>query len=67
MENVGGDDEKAIFEGGFCVVGVGRVVRFRYAPEEEKCFTMRRIQVRDLSSGTSPERIAPESVTPLHS
>jgi hypothetical protein len=28
---------------------------------------MRRIGGRGLSSGTSPERIAPESVTPLHS
>jgi len=27
------------------------------------CFTMRRIRGRGLSSGTSPERIAPESVT----
>jgi hypothetical protein len=28
---------------------------------------MRRISGRGLSSGTSPERIAPESLTPLHS
>jgi hypothetical protein len=33
----------------------------------ERCFTMRRIKRRGLSFGTSPERIAPESLTRLHS
>ena len=31
------------------------------------CLTLRRVSGRGLSSGTSPERIAPESVTRLHS
>jgi hypothetical protein len=30
------------------------------------CFIMRRLCDRGLSSGTSPERIAPESVTPMY-
>src|SRR5450631_4316936 len=31
----------------------------------EMCFTLRRHRGRGLSSGTSPERIAPESLTPM--
>jgi hypothetical protein len=59
-----------MFSAGFCVAEIYAripqnwepVLRSEYA-QGSKCFTMRRIRGRGLSSGTVTERIAPESLT----
>src|ERR1700726_2226555 len=54
LASVGGDDEKAMF---YWVSA---------SLEIYNCVIMRRLCDRGLSSRTSPERIAPESVTPVY-
>src|SRR5947208_15215991 len=75
LARLDGDDEKAMISGWFL-----RRWRWARVPQKAcrgfgigntrggyKCFTMRRVSGRGLSSGTSPERIAPESLTPMTS
>src|SRR3954451_24346602 len=53
FEKPGGDEEKLIF------------ARISASRAFQDCFTMQRLEERDLSLGTGTERNAPESLTPI--